>query len=469
MKTCDLDEILQGTSGRELSRHETVFTGIGTDTRKDLSGQVFWALAGENFDAHRFLEKALEQGAKALVVHEDPPAEIRGRATVIRVQDTLRALQEYARFVRRRRPARVIGITGSNGKTTSKEFCQQILSRAFRTHSNKGSFNNHFGLPFNLLAAPDDAEVVLAEMGMNHAGEITRLCEIAEPDVVVCTMVGRGHIEHFGTVEKIAEAKEEIYLASPARASRIFNLDNAWTRRMWERERAHSGGGPVLTFSESEKADVRFRLEKMTMRSLRVEGEIGGVAGSAEVPVFGAQNVVNLRVASAVALAAGMDPARIWESLPFCRTSWGRNQFLETRAGAHLLFDAYNANPDSMRALLENASILSCSGKKMAVFGEMLELGAEADEAHRELGELAGRADLDVIYFYGAHAAKFEEGLKSSGFSKKSVVSNTYEEDVASEVARMLKTGDLALVKGSRGMKLERFVLLCDPLDFEAK
>jgi UDP-N-acetylmuramoyl-tripeptide--D-alanyl-D-alanine ligase len=470
MRACDLQELLDGTGGKTLSKLETKFTGIGTDTRKDLRGQVFWALVGESFDAHQFLEKAVEQGASALIVHQPPPAALLQKVTVLQVPDTLRALQDYANFVRKKLRVKVVGITGSNGKTTSKEFCQQVAGSAMKVHSNKGSLNNHFGLPFNLLATPPEVEVVLAEMGMNHAGEITRLCEIAEPDVVVCTMVGRGHIEHFGSIEKIAAAKEEIYKAAPAEAIRIYNLDNEWTKKMFDRSgKDYPRARKILTFSESSEADVVLKLTSMTMRDLSVEGTVGGVAGRAKVPVFGAQNVTNLRVAASVALALGMTPERIWKALPLCRTSWGRNQFLETKIGAEILFDAYNANPDSMKALLENVSILSTAGKKIGVFAEMLELGDEAPHAHRELGERAGRAGLDIVFFYGPHATDFEAGLRASGFSKNSFITNSYEEKLATQLVHMLDKGDLVLVKGSRGMKLERFVTLCSPIGFEAK
>jgi UDP-N-acetylmuramoyl-tripeptide--D-alanyl-D-alanine ligase len=179
--------------------------------------------------------------------------------------------------------------------------------------------------------------------------------------------------------------------------------------------------------------------------------------------------VTNLRVAAAVGLAVGLKPEQILKALPLCRTSWGRNQFIETKKGAEILFDAYNANPDSMKALLANVPILAIPGKKIGYFAEMLELGPEAPDAHRQLGEEVGRAGLDVVSFYGPHAGPFAEGLKVSGFSKKQFISDTYEESVARELAGMLQKNDLALVKGSRGMKMERFVLLCDPLDFATK
>lgn len=472
MKACRLQELADATHGQILSQLQTEFSGIGTDTRKDLKGQVFWALKGESFDAHDFLDVAIKQGAGALVV-DHLPEKFRGlekTVSILKVEDSLRALQDYAHDVRKKWGGVVIGITGSNGKTTSKEFSQAVLETAFEVHSNKGSFNNHFGLPFNLLQAPASSEIILAEMGMNHFGEITRLCEIAEPDIVVCSMVGRAHIEHFGSIDQIAKAKEEIYKAAPAKAIRIYNLDNEWTQKMHERAwKDYPHAKKTITFSETKRADIQLKIKSMTMRSLTITGHIMGMPGEATVPVFGAQNLTNLCVAAACGSAAGMTAALIWDALPNCKTTWGRNQFVQTKSGAEILFDAYNANLDSMKALLDNMKLLEGTGQKIGVFGEMLEMGEHSGPGHRELGEQVGRAGFDVVYFYGKPSAEFAAGVKSSGFSKTLLISNAYEEKLASEVARMLQDGDLVLVKGSRGMKLERFVLLCDPVNFENK
>ena len=472
MKACGLKELADATHGKILSEIKNQFSGIGTDTRKDLTNQVFWALQGESFDAHDFLDVAVRQGAAALVVQQLPEKfkSLPQTVSVLLVPDTLRALQDFAHSSRKKWGGVVIGITGSNGKTTSKEFSQAVLETAFEVHSNKGSFNNHFGLPFNLLQAPASSEIILAEMGMNHFGEITRLCEIAEPDIVVCSMVGRAHIEHFGSVQEIAKAKEEIYKAAPAKATRIYNLDDVSTKAMYDRaHKDYPHAKKIVTFSQTGRADIQLKLKSMTMRNLTVAGSILGVAGEVTVPVFGAQNVTNLCVAAACGTAAGMTAALIWEALPRCKTTWGRNQFVQTKKGAEILFDAYNANLDSMKALLDNTKVLECSGKKVGVFAEMLEMGEHSGPGHRELGEQVGRAGFDVVYFYGKPSAEFEAGVKSAGFDKTLFVSNTYEEKLATEVAGMLEDGDLVLVKGSRGMKLERFVFLCEPLNFENK
>ncbi len=473
MKKLTLADVLKATGGKLLSSKAETFLGVGSDTRVDLSGQLFFALKGEAFDAHQFLKKAVEQGAAGLVVHEmsSELESFKSQVSIVHVPDTLKALQDLAHFERLKSQAVIVGITGSNGKTTSKEFSAAVVSSARKVHFPKGSFNNHWGVPFTLLAEPENSEVSLIEMGMNHAGEIQRLCEIAEPDVVVVSMVGRAHIEHFGTIEGIAAAKEEIYRFAKADAIRIYNLDNPHTAKMHARAAVDfPKARKILTFSsQNPNADVYLQIREMDMSSISVAGKIAGVEGSAKVFIFGEQNLTNLMVAAAIALSVEMKPQEIWKALERCRTNWGRNQLVHLSSGAELLFDGYNANPDSMKALIDNVKLLSSKGKKVGVFAQMLELGDQSEKLHQELGEWVGRAGFDLVWFYGADCRAFEAGIKSSGFSKKSMVSNSYEDSLASQVASVLNQHDTVLVKGSRGMKLERFVVACKPIDFSLK
>lgn len=463
MKKLLLAEIVKATNAQVLSEKQKEFKGLGSDTRVDLNGQLFVALKGEQFDAHDFLKQALEKKATGFLVSEKEkvPAELLQKATVILVKDTLKALQDLAHFCRKKSPAAVIGLTGSNGKTTSKEFTAAVIGAEKKVHYSKGSFNNHWGVPFSILAEPEGSEVAILEMGMNHHGELTTLCQIAEPDIVVCSVVGRAHIEHFGSVESIAQAKEEIYQHSP-QALQIFNLDNPWTLKMYERSKASR----KLTFSEKKPADVSLQIAEMSMSKMKLMGSIAGQKGQAEVEVFGAQNLTNIMVAASCALAVGLKPEKIWQNLSRCKTNWGRNQLVHSKKGAEILFDGYNANPDSMAALIGNISLVKNTKKKIGVFAQMLELGDLSKNLHQELGEKVGQAGFDVVWFYGAEAEAFAAGIRSSGFKKTLIISKSYEDSLASEVASMLDQGDIALVKGSRGMKLERFVLACEPQDF---
>jgi UDP-N-acetylmuramoyl-tripeptide--D-alanyl-D-alanine ligase len=472
MKQIELSEVQKATGAQALSQIAKQFSGVGTDTRVSLKGQLFIALKGESFDAHDYLEKAVEQGAAGLLVHEGSAMldQLKSRVTVLVVPDTLKALQGLARWVRRSSKAQVIGITGSNGKTTTKEFTAAIIEKFKSVHFSKGSFNNHWGVPFTLLQMPLDTQVAVVEMGMNHAGEITELVGIAEPDVVCCTMVGRAHIEHFGSLEKIAVAKQEIYEAARPTATRIYNLDGTPTSRMHEDGVKKFASARILTFSSQHLgADVYLKLVSMSLQSLQLRGTILGVAGEVTVPVFGSQNLTNLMAAAANGIAVGLTPEQVWQGLAECKTIWGRNQLLKLKSGAEMIFDGYNANPDSMKALLENVKTLNIRGRKIGVFGEMLEMGELAPALHEELGELVGGTGFDKVYFIGGSAAKFSEGLQRAGYQKTASVATEFNPAVADELARDLHAGDMVMVKGSRGMKLERFVTPCEPLNFGPK
>jgi len=471
MRKFHLDDVLQATKGKILSRHQELFDGVGTDTRQRMDHQLFIALKGDNFDAHRFLVQAFEQGASALLVHEITKEieELKSKVTIILVEDTLLGLQSLANHLRKKSKAIVIGIAGSNGKTTSKEFCGALLSAFRKVHFSKGSFNNHWGVPLTLLSQAEDAEISVVEMGMNHEGELARLAKIAEPDVVVCTYVGVEHIEYFLTLEKIAAAEEEIYEYAPEKSIRIYNLDNEFTKKMYEKALKKNSASRILTFSEKQKADVQLFIISATMHELTIKGNIQGLGGQATVPVFGNHNVTNLMVAASVALAVGISPEEIWQGLPRCKTNWGRNQLLATESGAEILFDGYNSNPDSMKALIENLNIVRVTGKKIGIFAEMKELGSLSAKLHFETGEVVGRSGLDQIWFYGDHHEDFSKGLRSVGFRGKIHSTPNYDEQLSENIAKQLQLGDIALVKGSRGMQLERFVQKCKALDFGEK
>ena len=452
----DFEFVQKSTSAKVLGLQSQSFSGVCTDSRLPMQGQLFVALKGEAFDAHDFLASAVTQGASGLLVHDTKNLnpEILNKSSVFVVKDTLLALQSLAQQVRRSNKALVIGIAGSNGKTTSKEFTTALLKKFRPTHYSKGSFNNHWGVPFTLLAQPENAVFSVVEMGMNHTGELATLTRIAEPDVAVVTYVGVEHIEFFGTLEKIAEAEQEIYDECPAGALRVFNLDNIYTAKMYER--AKQKGQRVLTFSSTIKtANVQLKVTSASFDSMVIEGQIAGFEGRCEVPVFGKHNITNLMVAASCALGVGLNPDQIWLGLPECRTTWGRNQWLEGRV-SKLLFDAYNSNPDSVAALVENLRSVPCEGRRIGIFGEMRELGSQSAEWHRKTAALIGRGPFDEVWFLGGFAQDFHEGLKESGFSGKTEILTEFEASKFEVLAQNLKPQDIVVIKGSRGVKLER-------------
>jgi UDP-N-acetylmuramoyl-tripeptide--D-alanyl-D-alanine ligase len=468
----NLSQITKWTNAKIVSQVKTEFSEIGTDTRKDLTGQIFIALKGDAYDAHQFLDQAVNQGAAALLVHEWPEKfeYLKSKVSVLVVQDTLKALQDFSHGYRKTLSTKIIGITGSNGKTTTKEFTAQILAQFKKTHYSQGSFNNHWGVPMTLLSIPKDADFAVVEMGMNHAGEITQLVKIAEPDIVVCTMVGTAHIEFFGTRQKIAEAKSEIYMDSKPEAIRIFNQDQELTFDMMYPVSRKFPDSRMLSFSvKNHEADVYFKIEELKMKEMRISGIIAGVRGEATIPVFGKHNLINLMAASTIAYACRISPENIWSALPNCKTAWGRNQFIETHSHAEILFDGYNSNPDSMKALLENMSLLSCSGNKIGVFGQMKEQGTLSKQVHAEIGELAGRAGFAQIYFTGEDEEAFKDGIKNSGFKGEHFIANDFTSELGQRLESSIKAGDIIVIKGSRGAKMERFVPFCHPINWMAK
>ena len=468
MKSYRLDEIEKLLSAKILSKFETTFNGVGTDSRTNLTGQLFIALKGDAFDAHQFLNQAVKAGATALLVSEVPASQkaVLDKVTVIQVQDTLKALQDLSHWVRKQMKAKVLALTGSNGKTSTKEFTAQILSGYKVICYSQGSFNNHWGVPFSLLNLDTVHETALIEMGMNHKGELTELVKIAEPDAVVCTMVGRAHIEFFGTQEKIAEAKQEIYLSSSPKSIAIFNLDDPFTKKMYDHSVKTQPNRPKLTFSETLKADVQLELTEATFDGLKVKGFIKGQSGETFIPVFGKHNITNLRAAAALAVAAGLNSEQIWKGLKNCKSHWGRNQKVKLRSGALALFDAYNANPDSMEALLENIDSLKVKGHKIGVFGQMRELGEKSQYFHNLIGIKAGNISFSKIFFYGDDFEAFLNGVKESGFKGEVHIQKDFSDDLAKKLKTSIHADDLVVFKASRGPRLERMLVACDPIDF---
>lgn len=467
-----LEQIATWTNGKIISSFETKFSALGTDTRADLTGKVFVALKGDSYDAHDYLDQAAQKGATVLIVHrlEAKFADLKNKVSIIQVEDTLHALQEFAKGYRKTLSTKIIAITGSNGKTTTKEFTAQILGTYKKTHYSKGSFNNHWGVPMTLLEISPDTVYAVVEMGMNHAGEISKLVEIADPDFTVCTMVGTAHMEFFGSQKNIAAAKSEIYLDSRPDSVRIFNQDQDLTFDMMYPISRKFPASRMLSFSSrNNEADVYMQIDELSMRSMKVSGLIATQAGSAEIPVFGKQNLVNLMAAATLAYAAKMPPELIWKALPECKTAWGRNQFIQTKIGAEILFDGYNANPDSMSALLENIPLLKVVGKKIGVFGQMKELGKDSAKAHKEIGEKAGLSGFKQIYFIGEDEKHFSEGIKASGFSGEYFAKTAFDSSLGEKLHQSLQAGDIVVVKGSRGAETERFVACCEPINWDAK
>ena len=437
-------------------------SGTSTDTREDCQHKLFFPLKGENFDGHHYLIQAVKSGASGVVCQQgrDLPKHFPKDRGVFYVKDPLKAYQNLAKTLRHKLKPKVIAITGSNGKTTTKGFVATLLQGPYQTVVSKASFNNHVGVPQTLLQTLPETEVVVLEMGMNHPHEIKELVMIADPDVVLVTTVGRSHLEGLKTIEQIAKAKEEIYKYAKTKALRIFNLDNPWTYQMHKKY-----DPPSLTFSKTHKtADVHFYIKTSNLESLTVAGSIQGQDGQATVPIFGEHHLHNLMASASVALAVGLSPSHIWQSLPACRGQWGRTQILTLQSGNKIVFDAYNANPDSMEALLAQIAKCKNHGKWHICLGDMLELGPESSQFHTLLGQTvaqtihASHQKLGLMAFVGRFGKAFQKGMDKTGWSQKVMLLDTYQSSLARELQSRLQPEDVIVIKASRGVQLERLL-----------
>lgn len=464
-----LSDLLSGTQGRLRSQIGQNFSGLVTDSRKDVQGKIFLALKGDTHDGHQFLQQVVDKGASVVISHEwkHEYMDLLTKTTWIQVDDTLKALQRLALYWRRKWGKTLLSVTGSNGKTSVKDFTATLLSGQFHVLKNEGSFNNHWGLPLTLLQLTSEHEIAMVEMGMNHAGEITELCKMAEPNAVVVNNVGRAHIENFGSVEGIAKAKEEIYQSASNHASAAFNLADPHTVKMYERWK---GVFPKIITFGTPQADIYFQLRANESGGLRIHCRIDNFEQEIFVPLFGEQNVANLMAAASLARLADTKVDVIFTQLEKCQTGWGRNQWVSLASGAQALFDGYNANPDSFSALLKNLVPLQKPEQKIiGVFSEMRELGAQAAQEHFEIGKNIALSPVETCFFIGESATHFKAGFESQKTEKSLQILNSYEDSLALKIKSMLDTKTLVVIKGSRGGALERVLVKLDPKNFTTK
>jgi UDP-N-acetylmuramoyl-tripeptide--D-alanyl-D-alanine ligase len=467
----DLDFIVKATEGHCLSSPNKVFATYTTDNRDpNIKNSLFIPLVGETNNGHDFIDKAIDAGAAGVMVHEwrNEWETLKSKATFIKVNDTLHALQNFAHAWRDQLNAKIIGITGSNGKTTTKDFLFQILNQLGSTNASKGSFNNHWGLPFTLLNTKLKDQFCVAEMGMNHLGEITLLNKIARPHIVGVLNVGRAHVGNFKNgIEGVASAKKEIYQSAPLGAKFVFNLDNEWTLKMYEEFADHAH----TTFSTQKfSADVYLKKQKATAQGYIVQGQIGGVLGKVELPFWGEQNIENLAAAVAFAYGLGILPEKLWTLIDKCQTGWGRNQWINLKSSAKLLFDGYNANPDSFKQLVHNLEASWDQQKKyIGIFSEMLELGNQTEQEHFSLGANLAKLNWQKCVFIGHSKGAFLRGWQSIKSEDSPIILNTYEESLALDLLSMVDDESRVIVKGSRGGRLERVVERLKPIEFSQK
>jgi len=399
------------------------------------------AVRGENHDGHDYVNAALEKGAVAAVISERYRAD-KGLSDrrFIPVNDTVYALGQIAAHYRREMPARVIAVTGSNGKTTAKNIIFEIVSRTASSVKSQGNFNNFFGLPLSIFQINKDTQFAVVELGMSRKGEISRLGEIASPDIAVITNVGPVHLEFFKNLDEIAAAKLEIVDRVRAGGVMIVNGDDDYLRDI----KAHQGL-KVVRFGLSHNNDfypVDLEFDENQESSFRIDGE------RLRLRIAGIHNVYNALAGYAVAVVAGIGKDIAVEAIASFQPEGMRSQVFR-RFGIVFYIDCYNANPVSMKYAIDTMALMKCSGKRIAVLGDMLELGEKSEKFHREIGRHAKQAGIEHLLVYGEYSQVVanEFGKNGESFGDKG---NLY-----SRLQKLLKTGDLVLFKGSRGVALE--------------
>ncbi|MGB9628536.1 MAG: UDP-N-acetylmuramoyl-tripeptide--D-alanyl-D-alanine ligase [Thermodesulfobacteriota bacterium] len=454
-----LKEVLKATGGSLLQgEEEASFKGISTDSRTIQEGELFIALKGDRFDGHHFAIDALEKRAGGILIEEEKIKDIRWNGyrpkAVISVRDTLRALGDMARARRRQCGIPVIGITGSNGKTTTKELISACLETTFPVLKTKGNLNNLIGLPLTLLNLTDKEKIAVLEMGMNVPGEIRRLTEIAEPDVGIITNIEKAHLEGMGSLERVKQEKGALYRSMRRDGTILVNQDDPNVVDL-----AHSFSGQKITFGIKNPADVmakeiRLRGKEGTSFTLIFEKE----AMEVNLRLLGRHFIANALCAVAVASLFGIEIRRVREVIEGFQPFPMRMEVIPLRGGKTLINDSYNANPKSTEMALETLAEVKGNGRGLVVLGDMLELGEVAEEAHREIGRKIQALSMDFLLALGEWAPVLVESAIRQGFPFERAKVVEDHSEALSILTRVMREGDWILVKGSRRMGMEKIV-----------
>lgn len=454
MTAFTLEESLAATGGElAVLGARTDFTGVTTDSRQAATGEIYVAIRGDVHDGHAFATAAAQRGA-GLVIVEEVPADLPAGCSAVLVRDTLHALGDLAAWHRRRFTVPAVGITGSNGKTTTKELLATVLETAYGAAAvlrTVGTQNNLVGLPLTLLRLDDQTRVAVLEMGMNGPVEIWRMAAIAAPDVGVITCVAPAHLEGLGTVRGIAEAKAEMYRRLRSSGTAVVNADDPLVAAA-----ATAAAGRVMRFSQTGAADVEaVAVADGGLAGTRFDLRIGGQVAPVTLALPGRHNVTNALAAAAAATAVGVPLDVVARGLSIARGPSMRMQLVTLPGGVTIVNDAYNANPASMLAALRTLAA-STATRRLAVLGDMRELGADADRLHHELGTAASGSPLDGLFLLGEHASVVRDGALAAGFPDDRIVVGTDHADLAARVRAVLQPGCVVLIKGSRGSAMER-------------
>jgi UDP-N-acetylmuramoyl-tripeptide--D-alanyl-D-alanine ligase len=437
-------EILQGPPS--LSFHT-----FNIDSRLSEPGELFFALVAER-NGHDFITQAANKGASGAVISQKiiPPF---NDFALIKVPNTLEALQELAQNTLIEHPVKVVGITGSIGKTTTKEFTSALLEKRFKVLKSEGNFNNHLGLPLSVLRLREDHEIAVLEMGLSHAGEIKRLTQIAPPDVAVITNVKPVHLEFLKNMPNIAHAKKEILEGMKPNGTAILNGDDPWVNKI-----SSAWKGEKVFFGFSKNCDISAQnIQKKGLHGMSFELNYGGQRKKVVLPSFYDSTLSNFLAAVAVAFTFSVPIEDINERSAQLKPAAKRGTAFLLEKAKTLIDDSYNSNPVALEATLKSVAEL-CAKRKIAVLGDMLELGEDSILYHVSAGKQVVESGFDLLVTVGPLSKHMAEGARETGMPKERIHSFENSQEAAKSLGRLLERGDLILVKGSRGIKMEYII-----------
>jgi UDP-N-acetylmuramoyl-tripeptide--D-alanyl-D-alanine ligase len=430
--------------------------GISIDSRNIKEGELFIAIKGDRFDGHDFVPDAIKKGAWGALVErsalESRYDRLSGLKNIVPVEDTIFALQEMSYMHRKKYSIPVVGITGSNGKTTTKEMLAAILAHKGPVLKNEGNLNNHIGVPLTLLKLDARHRAAAVEMGMSATGEIDLLSRIVVPDVGVITNIGPAHLEFLGSLDRVAEAKAELLANVNPEGTAVLNADDQYFEALRKKF-----SGTVLSFGIQNKADVKAGSIGQGKDYTDFRLTIGDSAVNVRIRAMGTHNIYNALAAAAAAAAAGVSLDAVKTGLEDFLPVAMRSEIRIIR-GRTVLTDCYNANPGSMKAALQTLITLRPGARCVAVLGDMLELGEAGAEQHREIGRTAARLGVNAIITLGPLSKHIIEGASEAGIPADSLFAATSHAEAAGLLAKQSRNGDLVLVKGSRGIKMEKIL-----------
>ena len=454
-----VDAIKACPKGSGASHVRSPFPSVSIDSRTLRAGECFIAISGEQFDGHEFVEEALKKGASTIIYSENSVDFSHWKDRIfLQVEDPEVALQALAHQVRKRWGKPLLAISGSIGKTTTREFIATLLSQKFKVVQSPGNLNNHIGVPLSLLQLMEEHQVALLELGMNHAGEIRALTQICNPDSALLTNVAAVHLEFFSDLNAIASAKGEILEGLPQEGKFFFNADDSRLSGL-----ASHFSGQNVSFGLENEAEIRvsdYRLEGLGKMSFEIDAR--GECFTAAVPFVGKHFLYNIAAAVAVAVSFGLTREEICEGIPKLEVPSMRGQVHQVggEEGDPIMLwdDSYNSNPQGLQMVLETVGQLSGFPRKVLALGQMLELGSSSPELHRQAGQQVAQCQADLLVTVGKDGLYIGQGAKEKGFPPEKISHFEDSQEAAEFLVKELGPGEFLLVKGSRGTRMDRIV-----------